>query len=139
MEDPQANAPIDSPAGSFMDPVAALSQVQDDVAERLEAHQWAADSLLHGHTPEELLETMLVQGWDHDTAAEIIESARIQTRRERGVVTRDDIVRDLDVEYRRATSAISMFLFGGLLGRAARTFFAALRTSEKLKRLSGKK
>jgi hypothetical protein len=118
------------------DPVAALSQIQDDVAQKQEARQWAMDQLLKGLSFEELTATLSEQGWDAWSAEQIVEAARMETRRERGVITRDDIVNDLDREYRRATSGISMFLFGGLIGRAARTFFAAVRTAEKLKRIS---
>jgi hypothetical protein len=118
------------------DPVAALSQIQDDVAQKQEARQWAMDQLLKGLSFEELTATLTEQGWDAWSAEQIVEAARMETRRERGIITRDDIVNDLDREYRRATSGISMFLFGGLIGRAARTFFAAVRTAEKLKRIS---
>jgi len=120
------------------DPVTALSNIQDDRAEKLEAHQWATEELLEGRSPEELHATMMAEGWDPDTAEEIIESARKETRAERGVVTREDIVRDLNADHRRATNGISIAFRHGLFG-FIRSFIAAMRSADKLKRIARKK
>jgi hypothetical protein len=119
-----------------MDFVAALSNVHDDESDIVEARQWAVDQLLNEQSLEQVHRSLLEHGWDAELADQITEHARIETRRQRGVITRDDIVRDLESEYRRATSGVSMFFFGGLMGRAARTFFAAVRTANRLRRLS---
>ena len=65
----------------------------------------------------------------------IVENARKETRGERGVLTREDVVRDLNVDYRRATGGLSVAFRSGLFGLYGFTtgFMAALRSARKLK------
>jgi hypothetical protein len=120
-----------------VDPVQALSQIEDDVTTIHEAQMWAAAELVDGRSPEELTAQLTGEGWDADEAEQIVETARKETREERGVVTRDDVVRDLNVDYRRATGGLSVAFRSGLFGLYGFTtgFLAALRSVRKLKRV----
>jgi hypothetical protein len=123
----------DAPAK--MDPIAALSQVMDDVSDHQEAARWAEEQLIEGRTPDDLLARMIADGWDPAQAEIIVENARKETRAERGVLTREDVVRDLNVDYRRATGGLSVAFRSGLFGLYGFTtgFMSALRSARKLK------
>jgi hypothetical protein len=113
----------------------ALSRVTDDSTEILAAGRWAEEELLAGRTPEAVVGQMTADGWDESSAEQIVENARKETRAERGVLTRDDVVRDLNVDYRRATGGLSVAFRSGLFGLYGFTtgFMAALRSLRKLK------
>jgi hypothetical protein len=125
--------PTDSPAIS--DPAAALANIEDDESVAHEATLWAADELIEGRTPEQLLADLIEQGWEHDQAERIVETARKETRAQRGVVTRDDVAREMNADYRRATGGLSVAFRSGLFGLYGFTagFMAALRSVRKLK------
>jgi hypothetical protein len=124
-----------SPSHTLVDAAAALSHVTDDLEQRLEADQWAQEQLLAGQSPEDLLTEMLSQGWDTADAEPIIENARKQTRGERGILTRDDVVREMNVDYRRATGGLSVAFRSGLFGLYGFTtgFMSAIRSVKKLR------
>jgi hypothetical protein len=119
------------------DPAEALSHIVDDTSEVLEAHRWVGEELIEGRTPEELVAEMTAGGWGLEEAEHIVETARKDTRAERGVVTRDDIVRELDGNYRRATAGvlIAFRLQIGLFGWLT-SFISAMRSMRKLKAIS---
>ena len=120
------------------DHVDALSEILDDESTNAEAFTWAAEELVAGRSPEELVEKMIAQGWDQDAAEIIVESARKETRIERGVLTREEIVAELNAEYRRNTLGVNVGLFGffATLLSFHRKFLAAIRSLRKLKSIS---
>jgi hypothetical protein len=120
-----------------VDPVHALSQIEDDETILHEAQYWAAEELIAGRSPEDLVAQLTGEEWDADEAERIVETARKETRQQRGVITRDDVVRDLNVDYRRATGGLSVAFRSGLFGLYGFTtgFLAALRSVRKLKRV----
>jgi hypothetical protein len=82
-----------------------------------------------------LIDQLATEGWDPDDAEQIVETARKATRRERGVITRDDVVRDLNAGYRHATGGLSVAFRSGLFGLYGFTtgVMAAVRAVRKLK------
>jgi hypothetical protein len=118
-----------------LDPAAALARVEDDAAAIVEGRRWAEEQLLGGRSPEELVEQLVSEEWEISTAEQMVEAARKETRAERGVVNRDDVVRDLNVDYRRATGGLSVAFRSGLFGLYGFTtgFMAALRSLRKLR------
>jgi len=118
------------------DPAEALSQITDDLDANLHAARWAEDQLIAGVPPEALLDQLTGEGWDPSDAEQIIETARKETRAQRGVVTREDIVRDLNLDYANATRGLSVAFRSGLFGLYGFTtgFMAAVRSVRKLKR-----
>jgi hypothetical protein len=123
-------------SSSIPDPVAALAEVTDDTAQRSEADRWAEDQLIAGVAVEDLVADLTTHGWEPSDAETIVETARKETRAARGIVTRDDIVREMNVDYRRATGGLSVAFRSGLFGLYGFTtgFMAALRTLRKLKK-----
>jgi hypothetical protein len=99
-----------------VDPAAALSNVRDDGEQREEALRWASEEMIRGRAAEELLEELIAQGWEASEAEQIVEEARKATRLEWGVVTREDVVRDLNARYRSATGGLSVAFRSGLFG-----------------------
>jgi hypothetical protein len=117
------------------DPAAALSNIEDDQTVAHEATLWAIDELINGRTFEQLQADLTGQGWDADQAERIVEIARQETRAQRGVITRDDVAREMNADYRRATGGLSVAFRSGLFGLYGFTtgFMAALRSVRKLK------
>jgi hypothetical protein len=123
------------------DLAAALSNVEDEQKDLREAVRWAAEALVVGKDAEELERDLLAEGWTGGEAEEIVETARKETRRERGVVTRDDVVRDLNARYRQATGGLSVAFRSGLFGLYGFTtgVMAAWRAVRKLKTVKRKR
>jgi hypothetical protein len=117
------------------DPVAALANIEDDQTVIHEATLWAIDELIDGRTFDQVLAELNDQGWDHDQAERIIETARKETRAQRGIITRDDVAREMNADYRKATGGLSVAFRSGLFGLYGFTtgFMAALRSVRKLK------
>ena len=84
-------------------PPTPLEHVIDDDTPRREATHWAADELFADRTFDEVTASLVEGGWSEDSAQEIVEAARQQTRDQRGVLTRDRVVGSADAYYRRAT------------------------------------
>src|SRR5205807_3847034 len=80
----------------------ALDYVVDDLDARRACEEWVRAELIGGRTAEELAEGLVAAGWPHDDAEGIVEEGRRQTRGERGIVTRDDVVREANRRYRGA-------------------------------------
>lgn len=120
-----------------MDLAAALSNVEDEQSDLREAVRWAAEALVAGREAEELHGELLAGGWGGEEAEEIVESARKDTRRERGVVTREDVVRDLNARYRQATGGLSVAFRSGLFGLYGFTtgVMAAWRAVRRLRKV----
>ncbi len=120
-----------------IDPVEALSNIEDDEAVHHEAQRWAEKRLIAGDPFEEVVAGMVGDGWAADAAERIVEQARKNTRQERGIITRQDVVNDLNVDYRRATGGLSVAFRSGLFGLYGFTtgFMAALRSFRKLKQI----
>ena len=102
-DDAQQPAPAPStPAAS----AEALEHVVDDLGPRQEAVDWLCIQILAGRSTEELSAELVAAGaWSQDEADELVEQARRQTRQERGVLTREDVVRDVDSRYRQSMAA----------------------------------
>jgi hypothetical protein len=77
----------------------ALDHIVDDSGPRRDAATWAEEALLAGATPEYLVEQLAAIGWDSEESEELVEAARVRTRRERGVLTRDDVAREMGARY----------------------------------------
>ena len=80
----------------------SLNHIIDDLSTREQCADWIAEGLIEGRTVESLTEELVANGWHEDDASDLIEQVRRLTRNQRGVVTRNDIVRDADRRYRRA-------------------------------------
>jgi hypothetical protein len=120
-----------------IDLAAALSNLEDEQSDVREAVSWASEALVAGRAVEELESELLGEGWNADEVEGIVETSRRDTRRERGVVTREDVVRDLNARYRQATGGLSVAFRSGLFGMYGFTsgVMAAIRAVRKLKRV----
>src|SRR4051812_26997308 len=78
-----------------------LEHVVDDLEEEQDVAEWADEALLAGRAPEELVEELIERGWERDRAEIRVEAARVRTRRERGVITRDDVANEMRSRYSR--------------------------------------
>jgi hypothetical protein len=96
--------------------------------------------MIAGRVADDLLSELIAEGWDIDEAEEIVEEARKSTRRERGVITREDVVHDLNLSYRRNTTGLSVAFRSGLFGLYAyvRALMDAIRSLRKLMRRTHK-
>ena len=128
------------------DPADALNRVTDDrpSPEAVEAERaavaWAAGELLAGRTFEDVAADLAADGWPAEDVEAIVEQARVQTRRERGVLTRDDVVGRLNVQRRHDTRGLvvaarsSPFMIVGLASFLV-SFNASVRTFRWLRHL----
>jgi hypothetical protein len=91
--------PAAPPVVSDGDAGEPLDHIIDDSEPRREAATWADEAILAGAAPEELVERLSSNGWDSDEAEQIVEAARVRTRRARGVLTRDDVAREMGARY----------------------------------------
>ena len=96
--------PPPAPPPPPVEGAAPLEQVVDDDTPKIEAVEWAVEQLYDDRPFEEVEAQLLQAGWPQDTAEDVVEAARQQTRRHRGALTRDQVVLDADRMYRRATS-----------------------------------
>jgi hypothetical protein len=103
----------------------ALDHVVDDLEARRQCADWVRAELLDGRTPEQIVSELAAAGWPADDAEGIVEDGRRQTRAERGVVTRDDVVREANRRYR---GAMGTGIVTGLptAASAKRLFYAIL-------------
>lgn len=79
-----------------------LEHVVDDLSAKEQCADWILEQLTGGRTPEQITADLCDQGWDPDEAEELVEYVRKATRRERGVITREDVVRDTTRRYRQS-------------------------------------
>ena len=79
-----------------------LNHVVDDLSSREQAADWVAGEILAGRTAEEVVEDLMEGGWDAEQATDLVEYVRRATRAERGIVTRDEVVRDAHHRYSRS-------------------------------------
>ena len=105
----------------------ALYQCYREPPVDAEAVDWASEQLLAGADLEGVAGQLAGQGWPDADA--IVEAARVSTRRARGIVTRDEVVGDLDFRYRRSNGGMSTFYraCGGPVGFFA--FLTGLRSA----------
>jgi hypothetical protein len=94
----EPNSP--EPARSTPSP---LDEILDDLEPVQTALEWACDQLLAGETADSVSVQLISQGWDAELAEELAETARRATRRERGVVTRNDVVAEERQRFQRGT------------------------------------
>jgi len=81
-------------------PAKALEDIVDDVTPRAEAIDWAVEQLRNGRGFEDVQQELTTGGWGSDDAGQIVEHARQQTRAERGVVTREQVMKTVTANYR---------------------------------------
>src|SRR5436309_1248687 len=106
---------------------APLEHVVDDLTERRECEAYVYEAIAGGRAPEEVVEELVAEGWDRDDVEIMAEAARRATRHERGVVTRDDVMREANRRYRR--------IMGGGMLAAFPTMMAFKRLYYGLKNL----
>jgi len=92
----------DVPQPALAESSAALTQVVDDLSAQQQAADWLISEMLKGRTPEELETELQATGWTPEEASDLVEKVRRHTRRERGVLTRADVVRQADKSYRKS-------------------------------------
>ena len=99
----------------------ALTRVTPELEPDPELVVWAEEALLAGRELESVVVELTDQGWPAADAEVAVEAARVRTRRERGVVTREDVVGDLHARYRRSSSGMAAFYrsAGGPVGIVA--------------------
>src|SRR2546423_13953196 len=101
---PQAGShPQAAPASQVAEP-SPLDQIVDDYEPRLEAFDLAVAALQTGSTFEEVKSRLMEIGWSESDAQEILEEARIHTREARGLITRDQVLRNVHGRYRQGMS-----------------------------------
>lgn len=114
-----------------------LAEVVDDLTPRREAVEWAIAEVAAGRGFDEVEAELRGAGWSEEDAGEIVEHARRETRGQRGVVTRADVVRDVDRRYRRAMTP-GWFLGMPTVAAAMRLLYS-LGTLLSLRRGGGKR
>lgn len=79
-----------------------LANVVDDLTPRDEAIEWAVTEVAAKRPFDDVAADLTAAGWSEADAADIVELARRHTRAHRGVLTRADVVDDVNRRYRRA-------------------------------------
>jgi hypothetical protein len=87
------------PEGAPGDP---LAHVVDDLAAKEQCADWILEQMTAGRTPEQIAADLREQGWGADEADALVEYVRKATRSERGVLTRDEVMRDANRRYRQS-------------------------------------
>lgn len=81
----------------------ALEHVVDDIDDvQSQSADWVREQLLQGATLEGVTEQLVNSGWERSSAEALVERVRKETRRERGVLTRADVVDDVNRRYRQS-------------------------------------
>jgi hypothetical protein len=78
-----------------------FDEIVDDGKPVVEAKAWIYAEFLSGRSPEELTAELVAQGWPAADAETLVEEGRRLTRQRRGVVTRDQVVEELNEKWRR--------------------------------------
>src|SRR5689334_892041 len=111
--------------------------VQDDLEPRERAAAWLREEMVErGRAPEDLAAELVGDGWPEDEAAGLVEEIRKETRAERGVVTRDDVVREAG-RYHRGGTGVGL-LSGFPTLAAVRRLLYSIGSFLALKRRSGR-
>ena len=79
-----------------------LEHVVDDLAAKEQCADWILEEMTGGRAPEQIVADLREQGWGAEEAEGLVEYIRKATRRERGVLTRDDVMRDANRRYRQS-------------------------------------
>ena len=110
----------DRPPASGAD---ALNAVVDDYGPRDSAIEWASKALVGGQSFDAVSAGLVEQGWNDADALAILEQAREQTRRARGVRTRDDVLIAASQRYRRSLGRVRWLVFLVIVVLAASYYF----------------
>ncbi len=98
-------------AADVAERAASLESVVDDLLpEREPAVEWAAEELLRERPFDEVIADLTNRGWPPEQADAIVEEAREATRRERGVRTREDVLRSAEQRYQRSLRFIRLMI-----------------------------
>lgn len=100
--------------GAGVDGAGALGDVVNDLDARRESEDWALEQMEKGRTPEEVEAALVADGWSQDDAAEMAEHARKETRHLRGVVTREEISRGAEANYRTTFRRLPLVMIFGI-------------------------
>ena len=79
-----------------------LNQIVDDYEPRLEAVDLTIKALNAGDSFESAKAYLVEIGWGDADADDIVEEARIRTQHSRGIVTRDQVVQNVNRRYRQS-------------------------------------
>jgi hypothetical protein len=88
---------------------AALARVVDEADPNPDLVRWAIDELVAGRTLEAVTAALTEQGWPINEAEPAVEEARVRTRRDRGVITRADVVGDLNARHHGSMTGMATF------------------------------
>lgn len=127
----QSDQPENAPAAAE---AASLEHIVDDSDARESAAEFARKGLLAGRIAEDVAADLVAEGWSEEVAAEIAERARVETRRERGVLVRDDVVQSSAARYRQSMAAARWLGFGVLWSSVYR-LICSIRDLLRLRRL----
>jgi hypothetical protein len=109
-----------------------LAEIVDDLTPRQDALEWATAEIAAGRPFDDVATDLRAAGWSEPDTADLVELARRQTRAQRGVVTRGDVVQDVNRRYRRAMTP-GWFLGMPTVAAAMRLLYA-LSTLASLRR-----
>ncbi len=112
-----------------LDPAEALANVYRDPVPDPEAVDWAADELLAGRDLSHLVSELIERGWDSAAAETAVEVARVRTRRDRGVLTRADVVGDLHARHRQTSAGMAAFYRSSIGPFSIFSFVTGLRSA----------
>jgi hypothetical protein len=116
MSEPEPHPPTEPPPAGPPAPDEPLARIVDDADDLGDATEWAAKELVRGRSFDAVAADLTAGGWGPGAAADIVESARQQTRAERGVVTRDAVAYRAERRYRTTLANTRWIAFGGLPG-----------------------
>ena len=86
-------------------PAAPSERHFDDSEAYAEARSWIWAEFRRGRMPEEMVAALRDTGWSLDKAEWLVEEGRKESRSLRGIVTRDDVVRDLNKKWSKGSDA----------------------------------
>ena len=110
--EPRPQAAEGPGGGAGQSPLEAI--VDDTPPNRAPAIEWAANELINERTFEAVAADLVSQGWPAEAADAIVEEAREATRRERGVKTREDVLRNAERRYQRSMRYVRLMIIVGI-------------------------
>ena len=118
----------------------ALARVVHEGPPDPDVVRWAIDELVAGRDLEGLTMALVEHGWPITAAESAVEEARVRTRRDRGVITRADVIADPDARHRGSTTGMATFYRSSVSLLGIFGFLSGLRSAigsvRHLRRLS---
>lgn len=109
-----------------------LDRIVDDDEPHVQCLEYLCAQMLAGRLVDDLRDELIAAGWPEDDADDLAERARQQTRRARGVVTREDVARESRHNYRQGWYGGWMSVL--MLPISVRRLIYAVRTLRQLKK-----